>query len=254
MIDAKAVWAGVAQGGGAVGATEWMRTAVAGTALSYGEDAAGNARVSLAGGGERTLMLGSSVAQGMEGAEEARHFGLVVGVEVLKALGRKFAGAPPCAVVFQSRAEDRSDQQGPSAADGVPATAYLELQVVGPMVATEAALGLITSGAAGEEPVGLNSRLLVLGEEAVDELAGVSTAITAELSETLTGMARAGVPSAAMFVRYAPAAEGASLPDGERLQLLQAAEAFGRWAEATMHLVAGDEVHLWALEHRVPHS
>ena len=38
-----------------------------------------------------------------------------------------------------------------------------------------------------------------------------------------------------------------------RLTVLQAAESFARWTEATLHLLAGDEVDLWARGHRLPH-
>ncbi len=99
-------------------------------------------------------------------------------------------------------------------------------------------------------PVAFNPRLIALCDEAIRELTGTSTSLPSGLLHDAAEVARTGIPTGMMYVQ---AVEDQSA-DGNRVHLLQAAEAFGRWAEATAHLVAGDPVDLWAQEHRVPHS
>ena len=91
-------------------------------------------------------------------------------------------------------------------------------------------------------------------DEAVRELTGTSADLPSGPLHDAAEVARAGVPTAMMFVQSLRGLSHHREEDTDRLHLQQAAEAFGRAAEATMHWVAGEAVDLWAREGRTPHT
>ena len=104
------------------------------------------------------------------------------------------------------------------------------------------------------EPIPFDARLMTLCDEAIRELTGTTASLPSGPLHDAAEVARTGIPTGMMFVQSLNGLSHNVAENTERLHLQQAAEAFGRWAEATMHAVAGDQgADLWAREQRVPH-
>lgn len=216
------------------------------SAIKQTTDAAGNTWFTLPGDRERSVVVGCALgsASAQEGLDS--RLGVAVGIETLKALAQRFPGKPPCTVQLVLWAKPTEQPIAQAVA------AYLELHVE-PAQTLEIAgtpLGVV---AAAREPgaPAFHPRLMALCDEAIRELTGTSASLPAGPAPHAAAMAQQGIPTALMYVQ---ALEGSADTKAMRLHVQQAAEAFGRWTEATVHLVAGDEVDLWAREHRVPHS
>ena len=222
----------------------WLQDELQQSQLQHQQDAEGNHWITLPGTDARSVVLGSYLQP--SGSDPLQQqLSLVVGLETLKALAQRDGGHPPCTLKLVVWAA--GTDQGESAVAALRqqnVAAYLELQVVTSPVAgqTSTLLSVVRL-----EPVEASPRLAALCEEAILEMTGVAAASSPGLASHAATIAAAGIPVAAMSVSSG-SGEGAS-----RLHLLEAAEAFGRWAEATLHLVAGDAVDLWAREHRTPH-
>ena len=104
------------------------------------------------------------------------------------------------------------------------------------------------------EPIPFDPRLMAYCDEVVRELTGLSESLPSGPLHDAAEVARLGVPTGMMFVQSLRGLSHNKAEDTDRLHLLQAAEAFGRWAEMTMEWVAGGQVDTWAREHRIPHS
>ena len=281
MIDAQAVLAQLetlrdqalqAEGAGDAGNTQqfaglaWLEKSLQPLSAAPHRDAAGNVRITLPGKSERIVVLGSylEVAAGSDRLDS--RLGLVTGIEVLKALAHRYEGRPPCTVqlvVWAKPAAPQAIRSLPAASavlssafERQNASAYLELHIE-PGAQLENAgtpLGVVTAAFSAGDPVAFNPRLMALCDEAIRELTGTASSLPSGPATHAVEAARSGIPSAMMYVQALPQAAGEDLPSATRLHLLQAAEAFGRWVESTMHLVAGEEVDLWAREGRVPHA
>ena len=104
------------------------------------------------------------------------------------------------------------------------------------------------------EPIPFHPQLMAFCAEAVRELTGTEEHLPSGPLHDAAEVARLGIPTAMMFVQSLRGLSHNRAEDTDRLHLQQAAEAFGRLAETTMHWVAGEQVDLWALEHRTPHT
>ncbi len=269
MIDAQAVLAhletlrNLASDGGREqrsAGLAWLLGELQQLSLAHHRDAGGNDWISLPGMSERTVVLGSSLKSTPGNDRLDSRLGVVTGLETVKALALRYEGRPPCTVRLVVWADPDTAQTAgalPAAsafAEGNVA-AYLELHIepAGVLAQAGTPLGVVTAASAAEV-VPFNPRLMALCDEAIRELTGASASLASGPAPHAAEMARLGVPSAVMYVQSLTAPAGEALPNATRLHLLQAAEAFGRWTESTMHLVAGEEVDLWAREHRVPHT
>lgn len=263
MIDSQAVWAHLQEL--ARLSPEELRTAgfqdyLEQLSLKHERDAAGNYFLTLPGKSERAVVLGSYLGRGADQTQPEARLDLVTGLETMRALAHRFDGVPPCTLLLVVWA-DAADGQAGSAESAVSAllsrsaTAYLgmhiERQEQGKQAGTS--LGVVTAASSGET-IPYNARLAALCDEAVRELTGTSISLPGAPDGMAAAMARNGVPTALMYVEVLAGSTDEEVWKDKRLHLLQAAEAFGRWAEATLHLVAGDDVDLWAREKRVPHS
>lgn len=106
------------------------------------------------------------------------------------------------------------------------------------------------------EPIPFHPRLMAFCDEAVRELTGTSEQLPSGPLHDAAEVARLGIPTAMMFVQSLRGLSHHRDEDTDRLHLQQAAEAFGRAAESTMHWVAGEgveQVDMWAREGRTPH-
>ena len=103
------------------------------------------------------------------------------------------------------------------------------------------------------EPIPFNAQLIAFCDEAVRELTGVSEMLPSGPLHDAAEVARLGVPTAMMFVQSLGGLSHNRAEDTDRLHLLQAAEAFGRAAEAAMHWVAAEGVDLWARQQIIKH-
>lgn len=103
-------------------------------------------------------------------------------------------------------------------------------------------------------PILFHPRLMAFCDEAVRELTGNDEHLSSGPLHDAAEVARVGIPTAMMFVQSLGGLSHHRAEDTKRLHLQQAAEAFGRAAESAMHWVAGEQVDLWALEDRIPHS
>lgn len=243
MIDTHAVVAGVdalvdAGRNGQGGELQWLEEQLGPLPVQQGAAADGSYTVTLSGKSAKTVALGGRVGTEAPAA-------LVISVETVKALAKRYGSELPC--TLQVQLFEGQTGATDAAAQGPGLAAYLELAVAnsegGP-----AALGMVSAGTTQDE-VPFHARLIALGDEAIRELTGKAASAGRAPASRAEQLARQGVPTAVMSVQLA----GGKVDEGGRLALLQAAESFGRWAEATMHLVAGDEVDLWAREHRLPH-
>lgn len=102
------------------------------------------------------------------------------------------------------------------------------------------------------EPIPFHPKLIALCDEAVRELTGASEMLPSGPLHDAAEVARLGIPTAMMFVQSLGGLSHNRAEDTDRLHLQQAAEAFGRLAETTMHWIAGEENDLWAREGRIP--
>lgn len=104
------------------------------------------------------------------------------------------------------------------------------------------------------EPIAFHPQLMTFLEEAVLEMTGTSERLPSGPLHDAAEVARLGVPTGMLFVQSLRGLSHHREEDSDRLHLMQAAEAFGRAAESTMHWIAGDGgIDLWAEEHRTPH-
>ena len=222
---------------------DWLQDELQGMSLEHQQDAAGNHWITLAGAESRSVVLGAYLQTSGESLDSQVE--LVAGLEILRAVAKR--GNTPCTlhlvVWAPGQAEDRA-----AALQQKQVAAYLELHVEA-VVETGAPLGVVLSDGAGDRDV-FNPRLMALCDEAIRELTGTSAASPSGTARAATAIAHAGIATAVMSVRV-PAAHAAA---EDRVHLLEAAEAFGRWTESAMHLVAGEAVDLWAREQRVPHT
>jgi hypothetical protein len=90
---------------------------------------------------------------------------------------------------------------------------------------------------------------MALCDEAVREMTGAPASLPLREESPQTGGSH--VPTGVM---YFPGPGPSINQEALHLHLLQASEAFGRWAESSMHLVVGDELDLWAREQRTPRA
>ena len=260
MIDAQAVSAhlehlrSLAPNAG----TDWLQTQLSQLSLTHQNDNAGNVWITLPGTRERTVVLGSSPqpAPGTNPLDST--LGLVVGLETLKALQLRFQGPPPCGVQLVIWADPGT---GSGETAGTPSlnlspnvAAYLELHLEPETQLAAAGAPLGVAQVSTDAQFTPHPQLTALADEAVRELTGTSASLPAGPASHATAMARLGVATAILYVQHPTSPVEGDAASATRLQLLQAAEAFGRWTESTVHAVAGDQVDLWAREHRVPHS
>lgn len=239
----------------------WIAQSLRSLPVEQHRDADGNTWITLLGESERTVVLGSYLAATPGNDRLDSRLGLVTGIETLKALAHRSNGRPPCTVqlvIWASPADAQSTQVW-SALEPENLAAYLELHIA-PHTESGAQLedagtplGIVTAAFSATDPIAFNPRLMALCDEAIRELTGTSVTLPSGPATHAAEAARNGIPSAMMYVQALPQTAGEALPSATRLHLLQAAEAFGRWAEATVHLVAGEEPDLWAREARVPH-
>ncbi len=104
------------------------------------------------------------------------------------------------------------------------------------------------------EPIPFHPQLMMFLEEAALELTGTSERLPSGPLHDAAEVARLGVPTGMLFVQSLGGLSHNRAEDTNRLHLQQAAEAFGRAAESTMHWIANDGGNdLWAEEHRTPH-
>ena len=105
------------------------------------------------------------------------------------------------------------------------------------------------------EPIAFHPQLMTFLEEAALEMTGTSERLPSGPLHDAAEVARLGVPTGMLFVQSLRGLSHNHEEDSDRLHLMQAAEAFGRAAESTMHWIAGDGgIDLWAEEHRTPHT
>ena len=231
--------------------TDWLSAELQNAAFGHRQDADGNYWVTLPGKSRRSVVLGSFLeTSGIDRFD--CHLGVVAALETMKAVARREGGRTSCAlqlVIWKGPQPDGN--QGPALLDQDVA-AYLELhaELLSNYRTEETPPNEVGQNLSGE-PI-CNPRLMLLCDEAVLELTGRSASSPSKLSPRISEVARAGIPAAVMTAQI-PAAS-ASNEAGLRLPVLQAAEAYGRWVESTMHLLAGENVDLWAREHRVPNS
>ena len=231
------------------GQLTWLREQMQQLPVVQNRDAEGNHVITLPGKLGRTVVLGSYLSGTGEDERLASCVGLVVGVETMKALAHRYSPEPSCGLELRVWTQPEAQ----NVALGQSAAAYLELQVEAGTQMQNAATPLaVVERMAGRDDV-FHPRLRALCDEAIRELSGASATVAVGSVGRASEVAASGVPAAAMCVRSLDGFEDGQGTDASRLHLLQAAEAFGRWAEATMHLVAGEEVDLWAREDRVPH-
>lgn len=247
MIDTHAVIAGVdrltelaREGQGEV--LRWLGEQLQTLPVQQSTEADGSYAVTLPGKSPKTVALGGYV-NGNTGQGPAA---LVISMETMKALARRYGSELACTLQLKLWAETAATGDTASTEDKL--AAYLELQV-GHAHAGTTGSGLSMVNASPEAGnAAFHTRLIALGDEAIRELTGEPATSAAAMPSQAQTMAQQGVPTAVMSLQMpGNSAESARLP------LLQAAESFGRWAESTMHLVGGDEVDLWAREHRLPH-
>lgn len=223
-------------------------------------DDAGNEWLTLPGKSERAVVLGSCLKTSPARSWLDSCLGVVAGLETIKALAHRYDAHPPCTlqlVVWAEPGEARSDRTLPAtsvfALQNV--AAYLELHIEPGTELQHAGTPLAVGTASSSvEPVAFNPRLMALCDEAIRELTGQSASLPSGPAFHAEEAARQGIPAAIMSVQALAGFADEEMSQATRLHLLEAAEAFGRWAEATVHLVGGEAVDLWALEHRVPHS
>ncbi|MGI4831606.1 MAG: M20/M25/M40 family metallo-hydrolase [Janthinobacterium lividum] len=150
------------------------------------------------------------------------------------------------------------DRIGEAAIEQKNMAAYLELRIEQglQLELAGAPLGVVdgSKGAEGAEPIAFHPRLTAFCDEAVRELTGNDEHLSSGPLCDAAEVARLGVPTAMIFVQAPHGSSQSPLQGADRLHVLQAAEAFGRAAESTMHWVAGEEVDLWAVEDRTPHT
>ena len=242
----------------------WIAQSLQSLPVEQHRDADGNTWITLLGESERTVVLGSYLAATPGNDRLDSRLGLVTGIETLKALAHRSNGRPPCTVqlVIWASPAKADPAQSPTAFPSLGArnlAAYLELHIA-PHTESGAQLedagtplGIVTAAFSATDPIAFNPRLMALCDEAIRELTGTSATLPSGPATHAAKAARNGIPSAMMYVQALPQTAGEALPSATRLHLLQAAEAFGRWVEATVHLVAGEEPDLWAREGRVPH-
>ncbi|MGI4757962.1 MAG: hypothetical protein ACRYGF_14065 [Janthinobacterium lividum] len=258
MIDAHAVVAHLEKLGdlkagspaGNVSQTAWLDGELQQTALQHDRDGAGNVWLTLPGSDARSVVLGTYL-EGSAGSDPLdTHLGMVASLETLKAIARRADGPLPCTLHVAVWAQPAAANQAAALRER-NAAAYLELHAEpsADLQAQEPALGM----ASATDALPFHPRLTTLGDEAVQEMTGASATATVANAQGAAELARLGIPAAVMYVQ-SPAKAGGQKTAGERVHLLQAAEAFGRWTESTLHLLAGDPVDLWAREHRVPRT
>ena len=104
------------------------------------------------------------------------------------------------------------------------------------------------------EPIPFHPQLMRFCAEAIHEMTGTEEHLPSGPLHDAAEVARLGIPTAMMFVQSLRGLSHNHAEDTDRLHLQQGAEAFGRLAESTMHWVGGEQVDLWALEQRTPHT
>jgi|GEM_PF-6070826 len=258
MIDSKAVvahftqlgdWSEENKGSAVRSTAAWLQDQLQQLSVEHHRDTEGNSWITTPGKSDRIVVLGSYLNENTDDALQ-RHVGLVSGLEIIRAVARRDDGLPPCTLQIVVWSSARSsvfnvDRLTPSGL-GEKVAAYLELHMADEAKAERGSVS--NTSPADKDAVALNARLMELCDEAVRELTGEPAPVP--LRGQLTKPA-SEVPTAVM---YFPALGNSTGQDALHLHLLQAAEAFGRWTESTMHLVAGDEVNLWAREGRIPQS
>ena len=135
---------------------------------------------------------------------------------------------------------------------GVLASMLQEAKEASERFATEEGCTVTWSNIWSIEPIPFHPQLIAFCDEAVRELTGTSEFLPSGPLHDAAEVARIGIPTAMMFVQSLGGLSHNRAEDTDRLHIQQAAEAFGRFAEMTMEWVAGDQVSLWAREHRVP--
>ncbi|MGI4852589.1 MAG: hypothetical protein ACRYF4_00920 [Janthinobacterium lividum] len=223
---------------------DWLQGELQGMSLEHQQDAAGNHWITLAGAESRSVVLGAYLQESGTQALDSQ-VELVAGLEILRAVSKRVDGRPPCTLHLVVWAPGQPQERA-AALQQKQVGAYLELHVE---AASDAAAPLGVVLPDGDRDV-FNPRLMTLCDEAIRELTGTSAASPSSTARAATAIAQAGIATAVMSVR-GPAGQAAA---EDRVHLLEAAEAFGRWTESAMHLVAGEPVDLWAREQRVPHT
>ena len=263
MIDAQAVWAHLQEVANVSSGEQ--RTAVfeeqlQRLSLKYERDADGNYFLTLPGKNERTVVIGSYLARDTRDTQPGAGLDLVTGLETMKALAHRFNGVPPCTLLLVVWAKRKDGQAGftesaVSALLSRSVTAYLSLHVelLEQLKHAGLSLGVVAAVSPGEGTT-LNPRLMALCDEAIRELTGTSMSLPSASDDIATALARNNVPTALMCVELLTKSTTEEVSQAERLHMLQAAEAFGRWTESALHMVAGEDVDLWAREKRMPHS
>lgn len=257
MINSKAVaahltelgdWKEEDKGSATRSANAWFEEQLQQLTFEHDRDDAGNTWITVPGKSDQAVVLGSFLDKGSDTLLQ-HHVGLVSGLEILKAVARRNDGLPPCTlqlVVWSSPSGTGFDPgRSASAVLGEKAAAYLELQIISEADANKVSLTDASSG--GRHA--LNKRLMTLCDEAVREMTGAPASFP--LREEAVETDSSQVPTGVM---YFPGPGPSISNEALHLHLLQASEAFGRWAEATMHLVVGDELDLWAREQRIPRT
>jgi hypothetical protein len=257
MINSKAVaahltelgdWTEVEKRSASRSANAWFQEQLQQLTLEHHRDAAGNAWITVPGKSDQVVVLGSFLDQGSDTLLQ-HHVGLVSGLEILKAVAQRNDGLPPCTlqlVVWSSPRTIGSDQdRAISAVLGEKAAAYLELHIIDEADA-ERPSSAPASYTAGRDM--LEKRLMTLCDEAVREMTGRPASLPLREDSI---EADGHVPTRVM---YFPGPGPSISREALHLHLLQASEAFGRWAESTMHLVVGDELDLWARDQRIPRT
>lgn len=229
---------------------DWLASELAKLNVTAQRDDAGDLWITLPGKNARTVVLGSYLAPHGAPQHLDSDLGLVTALETLRALAHRYADDLPATVQLVVWANP--DITGAYALHPKSAAAaYLELHVerydqLGTGNSPLAVAELIAAGEVVAHP-----RLKELCDEAIRELTGTSGSAVTGAAPYAAAMGRAGVPVGVLVVQTPTTTED---PNESRLHYLQAAETFGRWAEATVHLVAGDAPDLWAKEHRTPHN
>jgi hypothetical protein len=255
MINSKAVaahltelgdWIKGDEGSTARSANAWFQEQLQQLTVKHHRDGAGNTWITVPGKSDQAVVLGSFLDQGSDTLLQ-HHVGLVSGLEILKAVALRNEGLPPCTlqlVVWSTPSGIvRNPDRSVSTVLGDKAAAYLELRFTDEADAKQGSS--LDAQRVGRDT--FDTRLMTLCDEAVREMTGapVSLRVREEPKETDPGSVPTGVM---LFPGPGPSISQEAL----HLHLLQASEAFGRWAESTMHLVVGDDLDLWAREQRIP--
>ncbi|SEB54228.1 hypothetical protein [Terriglobus roseus] len=257
MINSKAVaahlkelgdWTDGDGGSAARSASAWFQDQLQQLTFEHHCDETGNTWITVPGKSDQAVVLGSLLNQGSDTLLQ-HHVGLVSGLEILKAVAQRNHGLPPCTlqlVAWSSPSGMGLDpDRSTSAVLGEKAAAYLELHFTDEADAKQAS----SLDAQQTRRDTLDRRLMALCDEAVREMTGAPASLP--LREETIETDDSHVPTGVMFF---PGPVPSIGQEALHLHLLQASEAFGRWAESTMHLVVGEELDLWAREQRIPRT